>query len=108
MKKIGIILRDYISLSQKTLLAIHQDLITYLSRYPLEIICLPLNFNNNLETEFNSVVKTINNCQGIILPGGANYHDVDFKIAKYLHEKNIPTLGICLGMQIMVLAFKDK
>jgi gamma-glutamyl-gamma-aminobutyrate hydrolase PuuD len=38
---------------------------------------------------------------GVILQGGEDYTPEDLKIVSYLYEKNIPTLGICLGMQTM-------
>lgn len=44
-------------------------------------------------------------CSGIILQGGSDYYDIDIIITKYLHKNNIPTLGICLGMQTMAMAF---
>ena len=105
MKKIGIILRDYTSKSGNTLLGIRKDLITYLRNYDIQISCIPICFSNNDFDEFERVVKGILECDGIILPGGPNEYEIDLKIAKFLHEQNIPTLGICLGMQIMSLAF---
>lgn len=42
-----------------------------------------------------------------IIPGGFGHRGVDGKIEllKFARENNIPTLGICLGMQLMVLEF---
>ena len=105
MKRVGIILRDYISKSNSELLGVREDLIHYLRRYPVEIICIPVIFKGNEYNELERVERLINTCDGIILPGGAKEYDIDLKIAKYLYDHNIPTLGICLGMQIMALAF---
>lgn len=105
MKKIGIILRDYKSLSNNDLYGLRSDLIDYLRKYPVQVICIPICFKNNEYEEMERVIKLIDECNGIILPGGANDYEIDLEIVKYLHTKNIPTLGICLGMQIMSLAF---
>ena len=46
-------------------------------------------------------------CDGVIVPGGFGERGVEGMIitAKYAREKNIPYLGICLGMQIAVIEF---
>jgi putative glutamine amidotransferase len=102
MKSIGIILRDYQSLSNNSLYGIRTDLIKYLNNYEIDIICLPIIFENN---DFSRVEEGIKLCDGIILPGGEKTYDIDLKIARYLYENNIPTLGICLGMQIIAKTF---
>ena len=45
--------------------------------------------------------------QGIIVPGGFGYRGIEgmIKAAKFAREKEIPYLGLCLGMQIMVIEF---
>ncbi|KAG2666995.1 hypothetical protein I3760_15G091600 [Carya illinoinensis] len=44
---------------------------------------------------------------GVLVPGGFGDRGVQGKIlaAKYAREKNVPFLGICLGMQIAVIEF---
>ena len=42
-----------------------------------------------------------NLCDVFILQGGKDYTDLEIEMVKYLYENNIPTLGICLGMQMM-------
>ena len=46
-------------------------------------------------------------CDGIIVPGGFGERGVEGMIvtAKYVRERNIPYLGICLGMQVAVIEF---
>lgn len=43
----------------------------------------------------------------VVVPGGFGDRGVEGKItaAKYAREKNIPYLGICLGMQIAVIEY---
>ena len=54
-------------------------------------------YPNSLE-EFIEITKL---CNGFILQGGNDYTDLEIEFVRYLYEKNIPTLGICLGMQMM-------
>ncbi len=44
---------------------------------------------------------------GIVVPGGFGYRGIEGKIAaaQYAREHNIPFLGLCLGLQVMVLEF---
>lgn len=107
MKRVGIILRDYKSISNKELLAIRKDLLATLSRYNIYIICIPINFNGS-NFEYQKAIKLINECDGIIIPGGSEFYKMDIRIAKYLYDIDKPTLGICLGMQILSLAFNGK
>lgn len=106
MKKIGILLRDFESASGNEMYGFRSDLLAFLRKYKeIEVITIPIDFKNNEYDELERVEELINSCNGIILPGGSNAYEIDLKIAKYLHEQNIPTLGICLGMQILSLAF---
>jgi len=45
--------------------------------------------------------------QGIIVPGGFGYRGIEgmIKAAKFARERDVPYLGLCLGMQIMVIEF---
>jgi CTP synthase len=43
--------------------------------------------------------------QGIIVPGGFGYRGIEgmIKAAKFARQREIPYLGLCLGMQVMVI-----
>ncbi len=51
--------------------------------------------------------KILNGIDGMIVPGGFGNRGIEGMInaLKYTRENNIPTLGICLGMQLMVVEF---
>ena len=44
---------------------------------------------------------------GIVVPGGFGYRGIEGKIvaARYARENRVPYLGLCLGMQVMVIEF---
>ncbi len=47
------------------------------------------------------LIKILDLCDGIIMPGGVNVFEHDRFICNYCIIRNKPVLGICLGMQIM-------
>ena len=51
--------------------------------------------------------KLLAGVSGILVPGGFGYRGIEGKIRaiKYAREKNIPFLGLCLGMQCAVIEF---
>lgn len=55
----------------------------------------------NIDNFDDNVYKVIDICDGIVLQGGDEFYKYDEECLKYIYEKNIPTLGICLGMQLM-------
>jgi CTP synthase len=54
-----------------------------------------------------NIGKKLADCDGIIVPGGFGSRGIEGMIvtAKYCREKDIPYLGICLGMQVAVIEF---
>lgn len=51
------------------------------------------------ETKF--LFKQINMCDGLLMPGGGRQFEFDRLGYKYALSKDIPILGICMGMQVM-------
>ena len=49
----------------------------------------------------NDLIEQIKLCDGIVIPGGCKIFEYDKFICEYVLEKDIPMLGICLGMEIM-------
>lgn len=58
--------------------------------------------------EKEMIIRQIDMCAGILLPGGFKINKFDRFIVDYVIEKDIPVLGICLGMQTMANYKKDK
>ncbi len=52
-------------------------------------------------------VELLREADGIIVPGGFGERGIEGKIqaARYARENKIPYLGLCLGMQVMVIEF---
>lgn len=74
-----------------------------LKKYNVSIMCIPFDFENNNEIDTTLIDK----CDGIILPGGKVSHELDDKIVKNIYDIDKPTLRICLGMQLMSMAFNN-
>lgn len=52
-----------------------------------------------LGIDIKNIYNTINIIDGFIFQGGDEYQEAEKYLIKYLYKNNIPTLGICLGMQ---------
>ena len=83
----------------------NQEIINVIHKHNCIPIGIIVDFDNDPNIEFNKIKNIIDLCNGFILQGGSDYYDIDILITKYLYENNIPTLGICLGMQTMAMTF---
>ena len=59
------------------------------------------------DLETSDVDNFLSKAQGIVIPGGFGDRGLEgmIKTAEYARIKNIPYLGLCLGMQIMVIEY---
>ena len=57
--------------------------------------------------ENNGDYSALRSVQGIVVPGGFGIRGIEgmIKAATYARENKIPYLGLCLGMQVMVIEF---
>lgn len=61
----------------------------------------------NSDAVAEDVDKALEGVDGILVPGGFGTRGVEGMIeaARYARENNVPYLGICLGMQVLVIEF---
>ncbi len=59
------------------------------------------------ELEENGGEALLRTANGIVVPGGFGYRGIEGKVkaAQYARENDVPYLGLCLGMHIMVIEF---
>ncbi len=64
-------------------------------------------FESDRIQENGSVEKAIAGCDGYLVPGGFGERGWEGKVqtARYCRIKEIPYLGLCLGMQVMIVEF---
>ena len=58
-------------------------------------------------TEHPDLDSVFENADGVLVPGGFGYRGIEGMLvaARYARENNIPYLGLCLGMQCLVIEF---
>lgn len=106
MKTIGIIARPDKTINNNDAFIVNKKLISTLDSFNvISLIITPpgkYNYNNNVNLtnkELNKMIYQIDKCDGIILQGGNEFYDFDLELIDYIYKKDIPCLGICLGMQ---------
>jgi len=80
MKTIGIIIRK-LDIDDYIIIGNRLDLFEIFNKWDVNTIGIPITFYNS---------------------------ENDYKLVQYLHENDIPTLGICLGMQSMAMTFNNR
>lgn len=101
---IGIITRPELSNEKHEMMGIYDDLrksIVKSGGIPVGI--MPLNIE--LADFDDGTFQIIKNLDGVIFQGGDSFYKYELECMKYVYEQNIPTLGICLGMQLMGCLF---
>ena len=68
-------------------------------------VCIEWIDSQRLEDE--SPDQVLGGLDGIVVPGGFGHRGVEGMViaARYARERNVPYLGLCLGMQVMVIEF---
>ncbi len=68
---------------------------------------LEIEWIHSTDLERNKGFDQLEGVAGIVVPGGFGERGVEGKImaARYARERNIPYLGLCLGMQVMCIEF---
>jgi CTP synthase len=60
--------------------------------------------SEDLEKDGEGLLRQV---QGIVVPGGFGYRGIEgmVRAAQYAREKSLPYLGLCLGMQVLVIEY---
>ena len=95
---IGIISRTSLTDSNKNIDIIYKDIYNSV----IKSGGIPIGIPNK-----TNIKEYLNICKGIILQGGDNIDIFNLNTIKILKDKDIPTLGICLGMQEMFYENND-
>jgi len=101
IKTIGVITRNF-SENNKNFIGAREDLFKTLMNFDVCTLGIPISM------DFKYIKKVVDKCDGIVLSGGDNFCENDFLLVDYLYKNDIPTLGICLGMQSMGEYFNDR
>ena len=100
IKNIGIIIRNFEE-NNKKFIGSREDLFKIFYKYNVNIIGIPIS------NDFDKIKELVSLCDGVVLSGGDDFTSNEFLLVNYLYEHDIPTLGICLGMQMMSKCFSD-
>lgn len=98
---IGVIMRSSISEANHKIEYIYDDIykaIIKFGKIPIAIY----------SSDYKTAIEQIKLCESVILSGGDDFTFDDLKITSYLYDSDIPTLGICLGMQTMACLLNGK
>ncbi len=117
---IGVLLREQKTLGNRYMRGVYSDVVSVVNKHGGIVIGIPnpqsgifydkdsTNTPSLSEDGFNDMKKIVDMCDGMIFQGGDEYFDYDLKVLKYCYDKDMPVLGICLGMQTMACLFDGE
>lgn len=55
------------------------------------------------QNAWNDILPLLKCCHGFVFQGGDEFYNYDLKIVDYAYKNDIPSFGICLGMQLFAI-----
>lgn len=92
---IGIIYRDSLSETNKIINITYEDI----NKSIINSGGIPIGISNKYIDNYLDI------CNGFILQGGSDIDPINLEVINKIKEKNLPLLGICLGMQEIGLSY---
>jgi CTP synthase len=85
-------------------LSVHEALLHAAASHGLRLV---VDWIDSERLDEQEVAVRLGNADGIVVPGGFGERGVEGKIAaaRYAREQKVPYLGLCLGLQVMVIEF---
>lgn len=109
---IGILSRPIVSETGRKMFGTYREVSDVILKFggtPIQLFPPNIKEEDNLSKEEKEELhRVLDLCDGILLQGGSDFYPYDLEVANYTRINNIPTLGICLGMQIMGVAANGK
>lgn len=85
---------------------IKKDVIDIFKRYNVNYFLISLDTDSN--DDYDNIINMIKMADGVLIPGGKKGGNIELDVIKYLYDNNVPTLGICFGMQNMGKVLNGK
>ena len=105
---IGVVLRPSINKTNRKMFGIYNKINRAL-REDARVIGVVSPTQKKLKKKYKKdIIETLKLLDGIVLQGGDDITSFELFITKHVYENNIPTIGICLGMQTMSYYKKGK
>jgi CTP synthase len=85
-------------------LSVHESLLHAATEHDAKLV---LDWVDAEEVEHGAALERLSQVDGIVVPGGFGERGIEGKIlaARFARENKVPYLGLCLGLQVMVVEF---
>lgn len=106
MKKVAVLLRFLKKENENDIemFGIKEDVINALKEYNVNYYLVPM--NTVINDDYDNIIEMLKMADGVVIPGGRRGGSMmELDVIKYLHDNDIPTLGICFGHQNMGKVF---
>lgn len=85
---------------------IKKDVIDIFKNHNVNYFLIPLDTETN--DDYDNIINMIRMADGVLIPGGKKGGNIELDVIRYLYDNDVPTLGICFGMQNMGKVLNGK